>query len=107
MLRSQRRSGRSVTGRTASPRRCQPISRSLFQIPFLADRATVPDGAREWDRILACVGTSGIPTAEKPKKPGVGEPGKGGRAVFAFYAQGLCSETSPKKWDLILTWRAG
>ena len=56
--------------------------------------------ACEWDRILACIGTTGIPAAGRTKT-GIGAPGKSGRAAFAFLAQGLRSETSPKKWVLI------
>ena len=55
--------------------------------------------ACEWDRILACIGTTGIPAAGRTKT-GIGAPGKSGRAAFAFLAQGLRSETSPKKWGL-------
>jgi hypothetical protein len=35
-----------------------------------------------WDRILACIGMSGIPPAGRTKT-GFGAPGKSGRAIFA------------------------
>src|SRR5262245_50481259 len=49
-----------------------------------------------WDRILACVGKR-VVSRRLGNKNQFGTPGKSGRAVFAFKAQGLRSETSPKK----------
>ena len=39
--------------------------------------------ACEWDRILACIGTTGIPAAGRTKT-GIGAPGKSGYAAFAL-----------------------
>ena len=39
-----------------------------------------------WDRILACIGDGGIPTARGTWKAGFGAPGKNSRASFAFYS---------------------
>src|SRR6266576_4313230 len=56
-----------VTDRTVFPRRCQLIFLADSRIPMPLGPADSVDGAGEWDRILTCVGTSGIPTPEEPK----------------------------------------
>lgn len=61
------------------------------------------------DRILACVGTAGIPVAGG-RKAGSGAPGKGGRAVFAFYGprpplRSFTKEIEVSKSQKTLAWR--
>jgi hypothetical protein len=73
----------AVTGHTRSPRWCQHTSRLVSRILFWRDHRRMAGVGVQWDRILACIGMTGIPAAGR-MKTGFGAPGKSSRAVFAF-----------------------
>jgi len=50
-----------------------------------------------WDRILACIGTTGIPVSKRRKEE---RPAKAPGDLRVLIAQGLRSEASPKKWGV-------
>ena len=58
------------------------IFRLISRVPFGLPGGRCWLSVCEWDRILARVGTPGIPA--EGEKAGFGTPGKSGRAVFAF-----------------------
>src|SRR5438445_13082114 len=65
-----------VTSHAVFPRRCQTIFRPISRIPFGPYRPTEATERASGDRILACVGRSGIPTAEEQKNRDSERPAK-------------------------------
>ena len=97
----------SVTGHTVFPRRCQPIFLIAFSDSFFVCPADGVYGAREWDRILACVGTSGIPTAEEQTETGIWNARQRRPGGLRVLSPRPPLKDFTKEMGLILTWRTG
>jgi hypothetical protein len=97
----------AVTGHTVFPRRCQPIFLIAFSDSFSVCPADGVCGAREWDRILACVGTSGIPTVEEQTETGIWNARQRRPGGLRVLSPRPPLKDFTKEMGLLLTWCTG